>query len=144
MYDPKAPVTVDEGETVMARFQADRRTYIRSQITLAVLSSVAVTVVLFVMENPAPWVGLIAPALAIGARGFYLADDELSARWVLSEAALYGPGGRKILLSNIEKVRKIGSAVQVVTISGAKHLIKFVAEPDAVIARIETAKGAAG
>ena len=47
-------------------------------------------------------------------------------------------------LGEIAKIRKLGSAVQVVTLSGDKHLLKFQQDRDDTIARIERAKAVAG
>ena len=142
MYDPKLQAPLEEGEHVVARFQADRRTYLKSHAILAVAAGLGATLVLAMLGNAAPWVGFPAAVLAIGARGAFLMSDELGAVWTLTDRALNGPGGRRVLLENLAKARKIGNAVQLVTRSGDKHLIKFVAEPEAIVARIEAAKGA--
>ncbi|ARE40220.1 hypothetical protein RGUI_2079 [Rhodovulum sp. P5] len=140
MYDPKAQTLIEEGETVVATFQADRPTYLKSHAILAVVAGLGATLALGLIGNPYPWVGIVAGVLGIGVRGAFLMSEELAATWTLTEAAIYGPGGRRLLLENLAKVRKIGNAVQLVTPSGDKHLIKFVGEPDAVVNRIEAAK----
>lgn len=143
MFDPKAQTVIEEGETALATFQADRATYIKSHLILAAVAGVGVTLILAMIGNPYPWVGIVAAILGIGTRGAFLMGEELAAKWVLTEAAIYGPSGRRLMLENIATVRKIGNAVQLVTPSGDKHLIKFVGEPDAVVNRIAAAKGTA-
>lgn len=140
MFDPRAEATMEDGETVLARFQADRGTYIKAHVLLAVLAGAGATLVLALMGNPHPWVGIVAAVLGIGVRGAYLMGEELGAVWTLTDRGLHGPGGRRLLLENIARVRKLGSAAQIITPTGDKHLVKFLADPDAVIARIDAVR----
>jgi hypothetical protein len=142
MSDPKTPIEVEEGERVVARFRADRSTYIKAHVLMAAVAGIGATVLLALVGNAHAWVGIVAAILGIGVRGTYLMSEELGAVWTLTDRALIGPGGRRVLLENIAKVRKLGSAAQVITRTGSKHLIKFLAEPDAVVNRIDAAKGA--
>ena len=121
------------------RFTPDRATYIRAHVLLAVVGGIAATVVLYAMGNPHGWVGIVAAVLGIGLRGAYLKSEELGHVWTLTETDIEGPGGQRIPLASIEKVRVIGSAAQVITHDGHKHLIKFLAEPAAAKAAIEAA-----
>ncbi|TCP44502.1 hypothetical protein [Rhodovulum marinum] len=141
MFDPKIETPLDEGEHVIARFRADRGTYIKAHVLLAVLAGIGATMVLGFLGNPYPWAGIVAAFLGIGVRGAFLMSEELGLTWTLTDRALNGPGGRRILLENLTNTRKMGAAVQVVTRSGDKHLIKFQAEPEAVMNRIAAAKG---
>lgn len=143
MFDPRQQTPLDDGETEVARFQPDRGTYIKAHVLLAVLGGLAATAILALTGNPYPWVGIVAGLLGVGTRGAYLMKEELSVVWTLTDRALLGPGGRRVLLENIRTSRKLGSAVQVVTLSGDKHLIKFLAAPDAVRNRIDAGRGAA-
>ncbi|MBK1635575.1 hypothetical protein [Rhodovulum adriaticum] len=143
MFDPKLQTPLDDGETALARFQPDRGTYIKAHVMLAVLGGLAATLGLALIGNPYPWAGIVAGVLGVGTRGAYLMKEELAMQWTLTDRALLGPGGRRILLGNIRTARKLGSAVQVVTISGDKHLVKFLSDPDAVRARIDSARGTA-
>jgi asparagine N-glycosylation enzyme membrane subunit Stt3 len=120
---------------VIARFVPDRRTYIRDHVIIAVFGTVAVALVLIFMGNPDPWVALIAAPLAVGVRGVYLASDDLVATWELSDSTLTGPG-RSLPLAEIATVRRLGSAAQVIMQNGDKHLIKYLADPGAVAAKI--------
>jgi hypothetical protein len=101
-----------------------------------VVATAAVAVFLWAVGNADVWVALIAGPVAIAVRGGYLASEELSVVWELTDRSLNGPG-RNLLLSDIETVRTIGSAAQVITRSGDKHLMKYMADPKAVAARIE-------
>ncbi|HDR28472.1 hypothetical protein [Rhodovulum sp.] len=142
MFDPTLPADLEDGETVQAQFRADRGTYIKAHVLLAAIAGVGASLVLLLLGNPYPWVGIVAALLGIGVRGAYLMGEELSAVWTLTDRALNGPGGRRVLFENIDKAGKLGAAVQIITRSGDKHLIKFLAEPDAVVARIVAATGA--
>lgn len=144
MFDPTIGAGLEEGERPVARFQADRGTYLKAHVLLAVIAGFGATLVLALIGNPAPWVGIVAAFLGIGVRGAYLMGEELKSVWTLTDRALVGPGGRRVLLSDIDKVRRLGAAAQVITRSGDKHLIKFLAEPEAVVNRIMAARGARG
>ena len=122
-------------ERVVARFSPDRRIYIRDQLVIAVAATAAVAAVLWFLGNADIWVAFIAAPLAIAVRGAYLASEELAITWELTDRSLNGPG-RTVALSDIETVRTIGSAAQVITRSGDKHLMKYMADPRAVAARI--------
>jgi hypothetical protein len=113
----------------------DRRIYIRDHLIIAAFATVAVALVLIFMGNPDPWVALIAAPLAVGVRGAYLASDDLEARWELTDSTLAGPG-RNLPLAEIRTVRRLGSAAQVIMQNGDKHLIKYLADPQAVAATI--------
>lgn len=122
-------------------FRADRATYIKAHVVLAVIGSVAITAVLLVIGNPYPWTGIVATVLALLVRGWFMMSEELGHVWVLDNDALSGPMGRKVLLDNIVQVRIIGSAVQVISTGGDKYLIKFLSDPDHVKRHIAAAAG---
>ena len=69
-------------------------------------------------------------------------DDETKMEWHLTNQRLLGPGPRTISLENITTVRTLFSAVQVVTVTGDKHLMKYQADTNAVITAIDEARGA--
>ncbi|RBO52252.1 hypothetical protein DSD19_15810 [Rhodovulum sp. BSW8] len=144
MFDPKAETPLEEGETVRLRFQGDRAAYIKAHVVIAVLAGIGATGLLALTGNPYPWAGIVAAVLAIGVRGAFLMGDEMGASWTLTDRALLGPGGRRVRLSSIAKVRVIGAATQVITLGGDKHLIKFLADPAGVKARIDAARTAPG
>ncbi len=128
-----------DGETLVAEFPADRATYLRDHAVMAAIAMGGAMLVLWWMENPHIWTGAVAGLAATAIRGWYLQSEELSVTWLLTDSRLLGPPGRTVMLRDVTKVRGLGSAVQVVTASGDKHLIKYQADKDAVIARITSA-----
>ena len=126
----------------MTSFRADRMTYIRTHATMAALAMGAGMAILWVMDNPHIWTGALGGLAAVAVRGWYLMDEELAHEWRLSDDTLEGPGGRSVPLDQITKLRAIGSAVQIITKAGDKHLIKFQPDPPATIARIDAARNA--
>ncbi|MCA0871796.1 hypothetical protein LCL97_13240 [Seohaeicola saemankumensis] len=120
-------------------FAADRSVYIRSHLWLAALASATAMLVLWLMDNPFVWTGLVAGIGGIGVRGWYLASEELSAVWELDSTALTGPAGQRVPLAQVKTVKTLGSFVQIVTNGGDKHLIKYQADPAATVAQIERA-----
>ncbi|MCL6282823.1 hypothetical protein M3P21_04695 [Ruegeria sp. 2012CJ41-6] len=120
------------------RFVPDRQAYIRAHAWLAAFGMALAMAVLWMMGNPYIWTGAPAGLAAIMLRGWYMSSEELSAVWELRDGALRGPV-QTIPLPQIETVRTLGSAVQVITGAGDKHLIKFQADPAATKAAIEGA-----
>ncbi|NRB16821.1 MAG: hypothetical protein HRU33_04375 [Rhodobacteraceae bacterium] len=123
--------------TVLTTFHPDRSAYIRSHAWIAALAMGAGMMILWVMGNPHVWTGAIGGLAAIILRGWYLASEDLTAVWTLTDTHLTGPAERNIPLAQIARVRTMGSYVQVVTKSGDKHLIKYQADPAATLATIE-------
>lgn len=119
------------------QFTPDRTAYIRSHAWMAALAMAAGMVILWAMGNPHVWTGAIGGLAAIILRGWYLMSEEMAVVWTLSDTSLTGPAERNIPLAQIERVRTMGSYVQVVTKSGDKHLIKYQANPAATARTIE-------
>jgi hypothetical protein len=122
-------------------FRPDRATYIRDHAWMAALAMAGAMAVLWAIGNPYVWTGAVAGLAAVGLRAWYLASEELSHEWRLADGVLEGPGGRRIRLDEIDRLRALGSAVQVVTRGGDKHLIKYLADRDAALAAIRAAAG---
>lgn len=122
-------------------FHADRNVYIKAHVMLAVIGGIGATLLLFVVGNPHVWTGFVASILAVGARGWFMMSEELGHVWTLTNHDLSGPMQRHTTLSDIARVKILGSAVQVITASGDKHLIKFLANPEDVASRIRTRIG---
>jgi hypothetical protein len=93
--------------------------------------------ILWAMGNPHIWTGAVGGLAAVALRGAYIASDELAVRWDLTNRRLLGPGGRAIPLSQIKTLNTLGSAVQIVTHTGDKHLMKYQSDPATTRARIE-------
>ena len=132
-----------EGETVIEEFAADKAAYWKSHLIMAVVLGAAAGLFLMWQGNPYPVAGPLGAAIAIGARAAYLASEALSDRWRLTETRLLGPASRTIPLAQIRTARPFLGAVQVVTLSGDKHLMKYMADPAATAARILAAAGRA-
>lgn len=127
---------LQEGETVLAEFRADRMAYWRGHLILAVVLGAAAGLFLMWQGNPYPVAGPIGAVLAIGARAAYLASEALTETWRLTDRRLLGPGGRAIPRAQIREARSFLGAVQITTASGDRHLIKYQSDPSATVARI--------
>lgn len=136
---PATPL--EAGERVLEHFHPDRASYWRDHAWLAVAAMGLGMAVLWMIGNPHVWTGAVGGLAAIAVRGFYVASDELKARWDLTDRRLLGPQGRAVRLAEIRTVRGLASAVQVVTASGDKHLIKYQADRAGVEARLRRAAG---
>ncbi|WP_428517315.1 hypothetical protein [Roseovarius sp.] len=130
---------LEPGERVVESFHADRRAYWRDHAWMAAGAMALGMVVLWAIGNPHVWTGAVGGLAAIAVRAGYLASDEVKARWDLTDRRLLGPLGKQAWLREIAHLRVLGSAVQIVTTEGDKHLIKYLADRDAVKARIEAA-----
>lgn len=116
---------------IIAEFPPARSTYIREHLMLAVLGSLLLSGVLFYVGNPHPWTGIVGSVLAIGARGAYAMSEQLAMVWKLSDTKLIGPDERIIPLADVKDARTMLSALQVVTQTGDKYLIKYQSDPAA-------------
>ncbi|MFD0859822.1 hypothetical protein [Roseovarius aquimarinus] len=146
MSDPvlrpdNAPVPLDEGERVRNVFRADRATYWRDHALMAAAAMAAGMAALAALGNPHVWTGAVGGLAAIALRAFYLSSEALTFEWRLTDARLLGPGPTDIALAEISAVRGFGSAVQVVTRAGDKHLLKYLADRQRVQTRIAVAAG---
>lgn len=135
-------VALDPGEKLLASFRPDPATYWRSNGIMALAASVVAGGALQWGGNPYPWTGPLAAVLAIGVRAVYLRSEVMAEEWKLTNRRLVGPGGRIAPLSSLKEARGFFGAVQLVTQSGDKHLIKYQASPAATIAAINKARGA--
>lgn len=131
---------LDSDERLLAEWRADPVTYWKNHLILAVILGFLAGLVLVWLGNPFPWTGPVAAVLAIFARAFYLRSEALGDSWRLTQRRLLGPGGREISLRAIKEVRPFLGDAQIVTHSGDKHLMKYLADARAVIARIDEAR----
>lgn len=125
-----------EGETVLAEFQADRLVYWRAHLIMAIVLGSVAGAVLLVQGNPYPVMGPIGAALAIAIRAAFVASEAFSDLWLLTDRRLLGPRGVSVPVAQITNARPFFGSVQVLTQSGDKHLIKYLADTAAVAARI--------
>ena len=129
--------------SIIATFPPSRSTYIREHIMLAAIGSLLLSGILFYVGNPHPWTGVVGSVLAIGARGAYAMSEQLGMVWKLSATKLIGPDDRVIPLGDVADAKTLFSALQVITQSGDKYLIKYQADPAAGAAKIIAARDAA-
>jgi hypothetical protein len=122
-------------------FRPDRTQYWRDQAWLAAGAMAAGMVLLWALGNPHVWTGAVGGLLAIALRAWIMASEELAHAWHLSADALDGPAGRHVALTDIARLRRLGSAVQIVTRGGDKHLIKYNADATAVLTTLRRASG---
>lgn len=137
-HTPETPL--EPGERVVTEFRADRATYWRENAWLAAIAMAGGMGILWALGNAHVWTGAVGGLFAIAVRSLYLSSDETKMRWDLTDRRLLGPGPRSIALENIAAVNTIFSAVQVVTVAGDKHLLKYQADTGAVKAAINGAR----
>lgn len=137
---PTTPLA--DGETVQHSFRPDRATYWRDHAWMAAGAMALGMAILWAIGNPHVWTGAVGGLAAIAVRAAYVASDELAARWDLTDRRLLGPGGRAVTLARIKTVNRLGSAVQIVTDAGDKHLIKY--QPDSADTRARLQRAMAG
>lgn len=133
------PPDLREGETLLAEFAPDTRAYWRDHAWMAVLAMAGGMVILWALGNPHVWTGAVGGLAAVALRAWYLGSEEMAVRWFLTTQRLTGPGGRDVALSDIAKLRTLGSAVQIVTKGGDKHLMKYQPNREATLARLRQA-----
>lgn len=128
----------------MTEFRPDKDTYIRTHAVMTALAMAAGMVILWLLDNPHIWTGAVGGFAAVVVRGWYMASELLEEVWTLDSKGLKGPYQRSVTFSNIDKVRTLAGAVQIVTKSGEKHLIKYQQDPQSVVAQINEARAQAG
>lgn len=115
----------------MMEFRPDPAAYLRAHAIMALLGSLGAGLVLILLGNADPWVGPVAALAAIGIRGAYLRSEALAEVWTLTHTHLTGPAGRAIPRAQIVQARPFLGAVQIVTATGDKHLIRYLPDPAA-------------
>ena len=93
---------------------------------------------LWAIGNAHIWTGAVGAVLAMGVRALYIGSDERKIVWVLTNQRLLGPAGRATLLPNITKIGQIYTALQIVTLNGDKHMIRYLRDPETTKDLIET------
>lgn len=124
------------GETVLREFRPDPAAYWRGHGILALLGGLVAGLVLGAIGNPYPWTGPVAAVPAIALRAAYLRSEVMAQRWRLTDRRLLGPALRDIRRADIATARPFLGDVQIVTRTGDKHLMKYMADAPSVIAAI--------
>ena len=138
---PESELPLDAGEKVTAIFLADNRRYWVDHVLLGVIGIVLVSAILLYMGK-ADQIAIAAVAIVIGmaARAAWFRSEAFARRWQLTDRRLIGPQGRQVMLLEIKTVRRLMGDVQMVTNSGAKHLIRHLADSEPVLAAIDAAR----
>ncbi|SDW19571.1 hypothetical protein [Roseicitreum antarcticum] len=132
--------TAEPGEKALRDIRSDRTTYWRDHGIMAVLGMFGAGVVLTLIGSPYAAIGALGAVLALAVRGAYLYSEQMKFQWVVTNMRLIGPGGRAIMLLELENVRRLFGDIQVITKSGDKYLIKHVKNPADAIADILSAR----
>lgn len=132
--------TLEPGEKVLRDIRSDRTTYWRDHGIMALIGMVGAGVFLTLIGSPHVAIGSLGAVLALAARGAYLYSEQMKFHWVLTNIRLIGPGGRTIMLLELEAVRRLFGDIQVVTKSGDKHLIKHIKNAPQTITDILSAR----
>ncbi|MCC5993515.1 MAG: hypothetical protein JJT99_13455 [Rhodobacteraceae bacterium] len=134
VYEP------EPGEKKLRDIRSDKGIYWRDHGVMAVLGMGVVGMVLAFIGSDHVAIGSLGAVLALGVRGIWLYSEQMKFHWVLTNMRLVGPGGRKVYLLELEKVRRLFGDIQLITKGGDKHLIKHVANAEALVAEIEAAR----
>src|SRR5690554_5943162 len=138
MSEPLA--TLEKGEKILRVVASDRARYWRDTITMGLVLAVLVGVVLWLMGNQYALIGVAGALAAAAARGVYLASEQLSFRWRLTDRRLIMPSGGSVMLLEMETIRRVFGDVQIITRGGDKHLVKHVADAPELVAAITGAR----
>jgi hypothetical protein len=120
--------------------RASRAAYNREHVVLFLIGAIGMYGVLWAIGNPFPWTGIVGAAFAIFIRWFYVASEAMNVVWTLTDTHLIGPSERSIPLASIKTVRNLFSAVQVITHTGDKYMLKYLADPEGTVNAILSAR----
>ena len=138
---PESEIDLDEGERLVAVFEPDAARYWRDHVTLAAFfGAVAMAVLLAMGKADQIVVGVLAAFAAIGFRAVFFRSEVMARRWRLTDRRLLGPQARAVMLLEVAAVRRLMGDVQIVTKSGAKHLLRHMADPEGVVAAVTRAR----
>lgn len=135
-YSNLPTTPLEPGEEVLHSFHPDRAAYSRDHAWMAAIAMALGMAILWLIGSPHIWTGAVGGLAAIALRGFYVASDELAVRWDLTDRRLLGPLTRAVRLGDIAAINTLASAVQIVTGTGDKHLLKYQADTAATKALI--------
>ena len=125
--------TLSPNEHLIQSITASRAAYNREHVVLFFIGAALMYGVLWAVGNPFPWTGIVGAIFAIFIRWIYVASEAMDVVWTLTDKRLTGPSERSIPLTSIKNVRTLFSAVQVITHSGDKYMLKYLADPEAMV-----------
>ena len=137
--EPEAPV-LDQGEKLLAEWRSDRGRYWRDHGVMALVLTALAGLVLWLLDVEHIAIGALGAILAVGVRGLYLQGEQMKSVWRLTDRRVILPHGGAVGLMEIETQRKILGDVQLITRAGDKHLLKHLADADAVLADLTRAR----
>ncbi|MCF6314764.1 MAG: hypothetical protein L3J30_00440 [Marinosulfonomonas sp.] len=120
-------------EHLIQSITASRAAYNREHVVLFFIGAALMYGVLWAVDNPFPWTGIVGAVFAIFIRWIYVASEAMDVVWTLTDKRLTGPSERSIPLTSIKNVRTLFSAVQVITHTGDKYMLKYLADPEAMV-----------
>jgi hypothetical protein len=131
---------LEPGEKLLAEWRSDRGRYWRDHGVMALIGMAGAGLVLWWLEVQHIAIGSLGALLAIAVRGLYLQGEQLKAVWRLTDRRVILPSGGSVGLIEIETQRKLLGDLQLITRSGDKHLLKHLANADAVLAALTQAR----
>ncbi len=126
--------------SAILEIRASRAAYNREHVVLFLIGAIGMYFTLWAIGNPFPWTGIVGAAIAIFIRWFYVASEAMNVVWTLTDTRLIGPSERSIPLASIKTVRSLFSAVQVITHTGDKYMLKYLADPEGTVNAILSAR----
>ncbi|MCK4712178.1 MAG: hypothetical protein KAT26_04795 [Marinosulfonomonas sp.] len=126
--------------TPILEIRANRAAYNREHVVLFFIGAALMYGVLVAVGNPFPWTGIVGAVFAIFIRWIYVASEAMDVVWTLTGKRLTGPSERSIPLASIKTVRTLFSAVQVITHTGDKYMLKYLADTQATVDAIIKAR----
>ncbi len=120
-------------EQIIQSITASRAAYNREHVVLFFIGAALMYGVLWAVGNPFPWTGIVGAIFAIFIRWIYVASEAMDVVWTLTDKRLTGPSERSIPLTSIKHARTLFSAVQVITHTGDKYMLKYLADPEAMV-----------
>jgi hypothetical protein len=131
---------LEPGEKLVTELRSDRGRYWRDHAIMALVGMAGAGTVLWLIGSDHAAIGALGAVLALGVRGAYLAREQLSLRWLVTDRRVILPGGGAVMLLEVETLRKLMGDLQIITRGGDKHLIKHLPDAEAARATIAEAK----
>lgn len=133
-------LTLEEGEKLLAEWRSDRGRYWRDHGVMALVLTAGAGLTLWLIGVEHIAIGALGAVLAVGVRGLYLQGEQMKSVWRLTDRRVILPHGAAVGLMEIETQRRILGDVQLITRAGDKHLLKHLADADAVLAELTRAR----